>query len=124
YYGAAFARDPMQVMIRNMAQLVRIAGDINCNDLVVFDLQRGGLQRIVLLDGHETWRSQPRRCCGLLAFARVTLSRFPSSSSLMKNLKSSAFVLRFSSSYKRSVRFGSEWSGLVATLPYSEPTRS
>src|SRR5262245_41574910 len=46
------------------------------------------------------------------------------SSSLMKNLKSSAFVLRFSSSYKRSVRFGSEWSRLVATLPYSEPTRS
>ena len=45
-------------------------------------------------------------------------------SSLMKNLKSSAFVLRFSSSYKRSVRFGSEWSRLVATLPYSEPTRS
>src|SRR5262245_28548991 len=44
--------------------------------------------------------------------------------SLMKNLKSSAFVLRFSSSYKRSVRFGSEWSRLVATLPYSEPTRS
>ena len=46
------------------------------------------------------------------------------SSSLMKNLKSSAFVLRFSSSYKRSVRFGSEWSRLVATLPCSEPTRS
>src|ERR1700740_2260007 len=38
------------------------------------------------------------------------------SSSLMKNLKSSAFVLRFSSSYKRSVRFGSECSRLVATL--------
>src|SRR5262249_15163337 len=47
-----------------------------------------------------------------------------SPSSLMKNLKSSAFVLRFSSSYKRSVRFGSEWSRLVATLPYSEPARS
>ena len=37
-------------------------------------------------------------------------------SSLLKNLKSSAFVLRFSSSYKRSVRFGSECSRLVATL--------
>jgi hypothetical protein len=36
-------------------------------------------------------------------------------SGLMKNLKSSTFVLRFSSSYKRSVRFGSEWSRLVAT---------
>src|SRR5215510_1802553 len=46
------------------------------------------------------------------------------SSSLLKNLKSSVFVLRFSSSYKRSVRFGSEWSRLVATLPYSELTRS
>jgi hypothetical protein len=30
-------------------------------------------------------------------------------SSLLKNLKSSVFVLRFSSSYKRSVRFGSGW---------------
>jgi hypothetical protein len=39
-----------------------------------------------------------------------------SASSLLKNLKSSAFVLRFSSSYKRSVRFGSECSRLVATL--------
>jgi energy-coupling factor transporter ATP-binding protein EcfA2 len=38
------------------------------------------------------------------------------SSSLLKNLNSSAFVLRFSSSYKRSVRFGSECSRLVATL--------
>src|SRR5215813_7079859 len=60
YYGAAFARGSdrsMQVMIRNMTQLVRIAGDINCNDLVVFDLQRGGLQRIVLLDGDETWQA-------------------------------------------------------------------
>jgi putative tryptophan/tyrosine transport system substrate-binding protein len=37
-------------------------------------------------------------------------------SSLLKNLKSSAFVLRFSSSYKCSVRFGSECSRLVATL--------
>src|SRR5262249_20647579 len=37
-------------------------------------------------------------------------------SSLLKNLNSSAFVLRFSSSYKRSVRFGSECSRLVATL--------
>lgn len=46
--------DSMQVMIRNMTQLVRIAGDVNCNDLVVLDLQRGGLQRIVLLDGDET----------------------------------------------------------------------
>jgi hypothetical protein len=45
------------------------------------------------------------------------------SSSLLKNLKSSAFVLRFSSSYKRSVRFGSECSRLVATLSYSQPTR-
>ena len=36
--------------------------------------------------------------------------------SLLKNLNSSAFVLRFSSSYKRSVRFGSECSRLVATL--------
>src|SRR5260221_11696504 len=39
-----------------------------------------------------------------------------STSSLLKNLNSSAFVLRFSSSYKRSVRFGSECSRLVATL--------
>src|SRR5262245_58209346 len=31
------------------------------------------------------------------------------SSSLLKNLKSSVFVLRFSSSYKRSVKFGSGW---------------
>jgi hypothetical protein len=38
------------------------------------------------------------------------------SNSLLKNLNSSAFVLRFSSSYKRSVRFGSECSRLVATL--------
>jgi hypothetical protein len=38
------------------------------------------------------------------------------SSSLLKNLKSSAFVLRFSSSYKRSLWFGSECSRLVATL--------
>jgi hypothetical protein len=30
--------DSMQVMIRNMTQLVRIAGDVNCNDLVVLDL--------------------------------------------------------------------------------------
>jgi hypothetical protein len=30
--------DSMQVMIRNMAQLVRIAHDVNCNDLVVLDL--------------------------------------------------------------------------------------
>ena len=37
-------------------------------------------------------------------------------SSLLKNLNSSAFVLGFSSSYKRSVRFGSECSRLVATL--------
>jgi hypothetical protein len=37
-------------------------------------------------------------------------------SSLLKNLKSSAFVLRYCSSYKRSVRFGSECSRLVATL--------
>ena len=45
-------------------------------------------------------------------------------SSLLKNLNSSAFVLRFSSSYRRSVRFGSECSRLVARFPYSEPTRS
>ena len=38
------------------------------------------------------------------------------SNSLLKNLKSSAFVLGFSCSYKRSVRFGSECSRLVATL--------
>ena len=49
--------DSMQVMIRNMAQLVRIAGDVNCNDLVVLDLQRGGLQRIVLLEGDEAWQA-------------------------------------------------------------------
>src|SRR5262245_59054711 len=36
--------------------------------------------------------------------------------SLLKNPNSSAFVLRFSSSYKRSVRFSSECSRLVATL--------
>jgi len=35
----------MEAMIRNMTQLVRIAGDVDCNDLVVLDLQRGGLQR-------------------------------------------------------------------------------
>src|SRR6266404_9874996 len=40
-------------------------------------------------------------------------------SSLLKNLNSSVFVLRFSSSYKRSVRFGSECSRLVATLSLS-----
>jgi tripartite-type tricarboxylate transporter receptor subunit TctC len=40
----------------------------------------------------------------------------PGPSSLLKNLNSSAFVLRFSSSYKRSVRFGSECNRLVATL--------
>ena len=41
----------MELMIRNMTQLVRIAGHVDCNDFVVLDLQRGGLQRIVLLDG-------------------------------------------------------------------------
>jgi hypothetical protein len=50
-----------------------------------------------------------------LLFGGRTLASFPSSS-LLKNLKSSAFVLRFSSSYKCSVRFGSECSRLVATL--------
>src|SRR5262252_521900 len=49
--------DSMQVMTRNMTQLVRIAGDVDCNDLVVLDLQRGGLQRIVLLDGDEPWQA-------------------------------------------------------------------
>src|SRR5215510_6602002 len=49
--------DSMQAMIRNMTQLVWIAGDVDCNDLVVLDLQRGGLQRIVLLDGDETWQA-------------------------------------------------------------------
>src|SRR5260221_13499429 len=39
-----------------------------------------------------------------------------SSSSLLKNLNNSAFVLRFSSSYKRSVRLGSECSRFVAML--------
>jgi len=47
----------MEVMTRNMTQLVRITGDVDCNDLVVLDLQRGGLQRIVLLDGDEAWQA-------------------------------------------------------------------
>ncbi len=49
------------------------------------------------------------------AAAQERPDAFPTSS-LLKNLNSSAFVLRFSSSYKRSVRFGSECSRLVATL--------
>jgi len=47
----------MEVMTRNMTQLVRIAGDVDCNDLVVLELQRGGLQRIALLDGDEPWQA-------------------------------------------------------------------
>src|SRR5258708_40353737 len=37
-----------------MLQLVRIAHDINCDDLAVLDIKRGGLQRIVGLDRHES----------------------------------------------------------------------
>ena len=51
------------------------------------------------------------------AFMRSGETRPPNiASSLLKNLNSSAFVLRFSSSYKLSVRFGAECSRLVATL--------
>src|SRR5258707_12675821 len=41
-------------MTPEMLQLVRIAHDINCDDLAVLDIKRGGLQRIVGLDRHES----------------------------------------------------------------------
>src|SRR5690606_5022272 len=36
-----------------MTQLVRIADDVDRRDLAGFDLQGGGLQRVVVLDGDE-----------------------------------------------------------------------
>jgi hypothetical protein len=67
--------------------------------------------------GDKTLAIQPLRPDGLPAATRLAhATARKRSSSLLKNLNSSAFVLRFSSSYKRSVRFGSECSRLVATL--------
>src|SRR6516164_8305253 len=71
--------------------------------------------------GHDwrqtCYRFPMRRSYNALAPTSKRNVRDPNS--LLKNLKSSAFVLRFSSSYKRSVRFGSECSR--RRFPYSEP---
>lgn len=37
-----------------MPQLVRIAHDIDCGNLVILDLERGGLEDVVLFDGDES----------------------------------------------------------------------
>src|SRR5215510_14484632 len=81
--------------------------------------ERAFLNRLYCLNEEEIKQLTTREI-----FAYFKIIDKVDSSSLLKNLKSSVFVLRFSSSYKRSVRFGSEWSRLVATLPYSELTRS
>src|SRR5262249_27547813 len=49
--------DSMQAMIRNMTQLVRIAGDVICNDLAVLDLERVVCQVMALLEGDEAWKA-------------------------------------------------------------------
>ena len=58
-------------MTTDMPQLLRIAHDVNGDDLAILDLQRGGLQRIVRLDRDETRQAvdeaityDPRRLFG------------------------------------------------------------
>src|SRR5262249_23246999 len=64
----------------------------------------------------DAWASvSTQALLGVLGFQRLE-PRQESPSSLLKNLKGSGFVLGFSPSHKRSVRFGSECSRLVATL--------
>src|SRR5262245_61991164 len=43
----------MQGRTADMPELVRIAHDIDRSDLALLDLERGCLQRIIGLDGHE-----------------------------------------------------------------------